>query len=230
MVYLRLPHWLPAIHSLEFDIWWQLRTYIATVISLKVVEFISAPLETRLCTSDTPWLLPYSGKLSREKTFVDWWKYDFRGENFRRLLAFAVPKDATPQISQRKFSRIATKPKKSRKFSPSKVFCYMVFTPPKQLYTSHVALLIDCDHLSRTVCPIVYNEYITRPHENHEMYRLVKTCIDTCIAQTKSTCLYRCSHRIGLGKLCHHNFKICITVASYWGGLDEICQHSFKHV
>ena len=53
-------------------------------------------------------------------------KYDFRGENFRRLLAFAVPKDATPQISWRKLSHIATKLRNSRKFSPSKVFCYTV--------------------------------------------------------------------------------------------------------
>ena len=60
-------------------------------------------------------LLPYSGKLSREKTFANWWKYDFRGENFRGLLAFAVPKDATPQISWRKLSRIATKPQNSWK-------------------------------------------------------------------------------------------------------------------
>ena len=135
--------------------------YIATVIWLKVVEFISAPLETRLCTSDTPWLLPYSGKLSREKTFANWLKYDFRGENFRRLLAFAVPKDATPQISQRKFSRIATKPQKSRKFSPSKVFRYTVFTPPKQLYTSHVALLIDCDQSpSLTYCVSICLQWI----------------------------------------------------------------------
>ena len=68
--------------------------------------------------------------------------------------------------------------------------------------TPHISLLIANHHLSRTVCPIVYNEYITRPHENHEMYRLVKTCIDTCIVQTKSTCLYCCSHRIGLGEFC----------------------------
>ena len=47
--------------------------------------------------------IPYSGKLSREKTFANWWKYDFRGENLRGLLAFAAPKDVTPQISRRKF-------------------------------------------------------------------------------------------------------------------------------
>ena len=35
--------------------------------------------------------LPYSGKLSREKTFADWWKIKFRGENFRGLLSCAAP-------------------------------------------------------------------------------------------------------------------------------------------
>ena len=66
-------------------------------------------------------VIPYSGKLLREKTFANWWKYDFRG-----LSAFATPKDTTPQISQRKLSRTATKPQNSRKFSPSKVFRYTV--------------------------------------------------------------------------------------------------------
>ena len=80
--------------------------------------------------------LPYSGKLSREKTFANWWKYDFCRENFRRLLAFALPKDTTPQISRKKLSRIATKLRNSRKFSPSKVFRYTV------LHCMHEPMLI----------------------------------------------------------------------------------------
>ena len=40
--------------------------------------------------------LPYSDKLSREKTFVIWQKWDFCGENFRGLLAGVAAKDATP--------------------------------------------------------------------------------------------------------------------------------------
>ena len=38
----------------------------------------------------------YSKKLLREKIFVNLWKVRFRRENIRGLLAFAVPKDATP--------------------------------------------------------------------------------------------------------------------------------------
>ena len=62
----------------------------------------------------------------RKKTSANWWKYDFHGENFRGLLAFAVPKDVTPHISPRKLSHIATKPQNLQKFSPSKVFCYTI--------------------------------------------------------------------------------------------------------
>jgi len=41
-------------------------------------------------------------------------KYDFRRENFRGLLGFAAPKDATLQILRRKLSRIATKLRNSQ--------------------------------------------------------------------------------------------------------------------
>ena len=51
---------------------------------------------------------------------------NFCGENFRGLLAFAVPKDVTPHISPRKLSHIATKPQNLQKFSPSKVFRYTI--------------------------------------------------------------------------------------------------------
>ena len=46
-------------------------------------------------------------------------KYDFRWENFRRLLAFAVPKVPLPQILRRKLLQIATKPWNLQKISPS---------------------------------------------------------------------------------------------------------------
>ena len=55
-------------------------------------------------------------------------KYDFHGENFRGLLAFAALKVPHPQILRRKLSRIATKLRNSRKFSPSKVSHYTVLS------------------------------------------------------------------------------------------------------
>ena len=53
-------------------------------------------------------------------------KHNFCGENFRRLLTFAVPKVPHCQILRRKLSRIAPKPQNSLKFSPSKVSHYTV--------------------------------------------------------------------------------------------------------
>ena len=47
----------------------------------------------------------YSQKLSREKTFTNWWKI---------------------RLSRRELSQIATKSQNSRRFSPSKVSCYLV--------------------------------------------------------------------------------------------------------
>ena len=47
-------------------------------------------------------------------------KYVFHGENFCGLLAFAAPKDPTPQILRRKLSRIATKLWNSQSFLPQK--------------------------------------------------------------------------------------------------------------
>ena len=58
----------------------------------------------------------YSEKLLKEKTFARiGGKYDFRGENFPGLLACA-DNGATPPNFARKLSRIATKPRNSRKF------------------------------------------------------------------------------------------------------------------
>ena len=46
--------------------------------------------------TDYMFMLPYSGNLSREKTFVNWWKITFHRENFHGLFA------GCPQISWEK--------------------------------------------------------------------------------------------------------------------------------
>ena len=53
-------------------------------------------------------------------------KYNFHRENFRGLLAFAVPKDAMPPNFVEKTFVNSHKTVKFVKFSPSKVFCYTV--------------------------------------------------------------------------------------------------------
>ena len=47
--------------------------------------------------------LPYSGKLSREKLSWIGEQYDFRRENFRGLLAFAVPRTPHPKFREKNF-------------------------------------------------------------------------------------------------------------------------------
>ena len=60
------------------------------------------------------------GKLSRQKTFVNWWF------SRRKLLACAVPKEATPTNFTGKLLWMATKLWNLRKCSPSKVSRYAV--------------------------------------------------------------------------------------------------------
>ena len=53
-------------------------------------------------------------------------KYDFRGENFRGLLACAAPKDATPPNFAEKTFANSHKTTKFARLSPSKVSRYTV--------------------------------------------------------------------------------------------------------
>ena len=61
---------------------------------------------TMVCINEC--YIPYSGKLSREKTFANCEKYDFYEENIRGFLVFATPKNITSQISQRKLSQVSS--------------------------------------------------------------------------------------------------------------------------
>ena len=58
----------------------------------------------------------YNGKLSQEKTFANWWKYDFGGENFCGLLAGDLRDAMSPNFAEKTF----TNSHKTLKFS--KVF------------------------------------------------------------------------------------------------------------
>ena len=88
-------------------------------------------------------MVPYSGKLSRE----NWWKIWFLR---RKLLWIAHSCCAkghhTPKFLRRKLSRIATKPRNSQKFSPSKVSCYTVsplYIPTKLAWCIMITSLDD---------------------------------------------------------------------------------------
>ena len=58
--------------------------------------------------------MPHTGRLSWEKTSANWWKKDFHGENFHRLLAAGTKRC---QIFLIKLSQRVTKPQNSQKFS-----------------------------------------------------------------------------------------------------------------
>ena len=118
-----------------------------------VASFIISPISVLVCsntctinihvhlglTNYTPCLLswgmsmgsiPYSGKLSSEKTFTNLWNIRFREENFRgfatdRMLC-AINQSGPHPFSWRKLSRMASDPRNSWKFSPSKVSHYTV--------------------------------------------------------------------------------------------------------
>ena len=68
------------------------------------------------------WLYMYSGKHSRVKTFAIWWKYDFHGENFRRLLTgVAAKKDAMPpNFTEKTFTNSYKTSKFCESFLPRK--------------------------------------------------------------------------------------------------------------
>ena len=81
--------------------------------------------------------IPYSGKLSREKTFANWWKIQFSQRKLLWIACFyraACQRTPRPQISQRKLSRIATKSRNLRKFPTIR---YIIATTKlhKWLYT-----------------------------------------------------------------------------------------------
>ena len=71
------------------------------------------------------YILLYSGKHTREKTFTK--NTIFAEQTFTEKTAVLLcQRTPRSQISQRKFSRTPTKPRSSHKFSPSKVPHYSV--------------------------------------------------------------------------------------------------------
>ena len=92
--------------------------------------------------------IPYSGKLSREKTFADWWKYDFCGENFCGLLAFAAPKDATPpNFTEKTFANSHKTAKSAKVFSLESFLLYS--RKILRLLLLHTFCLCYSDHISQ---------------------------------------------------------------------------------
>ena len=77
-------------------------------------------------------LLPYTAKLSRGKTFAVVHKTLYSLENFRGASGPCHYVLYTANDSREKLSRLAKKPRKQRKFPPSKVLPYTVLFHSQQ--------------------------------------------------------------------------------------------------
>ena len=71
--------------------------------------------------------IPYTAKLSRGKTFAVVDKTHYSPENFRGASGPCHYVPYTANDSRGKLSRLANKPRKPRRFSPSKVLPYTVY-------------------------------------------------------------------------------------------------------
>ena len=89
------------------------------------------------CVINRPLLLPYSGKVSREKTFTKLRTWRFRRENFADSYYRPDTGCARTGCSRRKLSWTGPDP---RKFSPSKVSHYTVWYHACIHLYSHVSM------------------------------------------------------------------------------------------
>ena len=101
-------------------------------ISWKVLQPVK-PLQNQL---------QYSIKLSREKLSQIGERYDFSGENFHRLLTFAMPKDATPPTFVEKTFAPSHKTAKFAKVFSLESLLYSTFLRHIYLEFGHDRLLI----------------------------------------------------------------------------------------
>ena len=121
--------------------------------------------------------IPYSGKLSREKTFANWWKKEKTFADCSRLPRQRTP---SPKISRRKLSRIATKPRNSCESFLLRKFNFPLYgsrdgliDTQKQLphhWVSHQ--LADCSCL----VPQKYCDNPCREHNEREVRETLVRC------------------------------------------------------
>ena len=99
----------------------------------------------------------------REKTSQIGEKYDFRGENFHRLLAFAVPKDATPQhFAEKTFMNSHKTTKFTKVFSLKSFPLYGMRKPGRwEAWGMRLAHLIT---------PILEQQHQNDGHHHHNGY------------------------------------------------------------
>ena len=85
--------------------------------------------------------VPYTGKLSSRKTFAIGTQNYYSRENFRGASGHGHHVLYTASDSRGKLSRLTEKPRKTRKFSHSKVFPYTVYTRNSSNWLESIVLL-----------------------------------------------------------------------------------------
>ena len=95
---------------------------VTALITAEMCGIVRGSLSDCMCqTCSSSQLAWCSVKLSREKTFANWWKIRFLRRKLSQIACLCRQKMPHPQILQRKVLQIATKPLNSQKFSPLKV-------------------------------------------------------------------------------------------------------------
>ena len=90
-------------------------------------------LETKIIVLISEVFVPYSGKLSREKTFVNWRKIWFLRKKLSLIACFCCAKEHhAPNFTK----WITTKLWNLWNFSPSKVSCYLVIQEENNMWQS----------------------------------------------------------------------------------------------
>ena len=128
-------------------------------------------------------ILPYSGKLSLEKSFTDWWKIIFFGEKSVADCSLVPPKDTT---SLNFVEKISVNSHKTSKFSPSKVSrcmvsnetccisvhrCHMHYTTVLHtLVNQFLSSLCSLSALTYFQCVLIFEELKTTEGEGKTLF------------------------------------------------------------
>ena len=155
--------------------------------------------------------------------FENLWKIRLCREKFCVLLAFAMPKDATPQILRRKLSRIATKPQNSwRKFCPSKVSCMLYGMRHMHMYAKHFWRWSIQESLS----------FFFHGHINYFLQESLRFLeLDTGAGQTTPTIVAQaaCRHICIINSLFLSGFSVFFLLPTSSFQLWQLWQHRVFH-
>ena len=143
--------------------------------SIILLELLHTKTKRYLTLNSTFKVIPYSAKLSRENTFMNW--QIFSEKTFMNC-SLVPPTDTTPpNFKKKKLLRIATKPQNSQKFSDLKVLRYMT-------HSSHTHLLYNT--FKSYIEAMILDEFTQEPSITSRSYN----CIHVQYIKSTSKGLY----------------------------------------